>query len=95
MEALFFTSLGFAAGFLTTMSFVPQALHSWRSGSAGDLSWLWLLSFSGGLLLWSLYGLYFHSWPIILANAATFFLVIPIIVVKVRQTRSRANATAE
>jgi MtN3 and saliva related transmembrane protein len=94
MEALF-TSLGFAAGFLTTMSFVPQALHSWRSGSAGDLSWLWLICFSSGVLLWFTYGLYFHSWPIILANFATFLLVIPIVVVKARQPRTRAKAIAE
>jgi MtN3 and saliva related transmembrane protein len=94
MEALF-TALGFVAGFLTTMSFVPQALHSWRSGSAGDLSWLWLICFSGGVLLWFTYGLYFHSWPIILANAATFFLIVPILVVKVRQPKATPKGASE
>ena len=94
MEALF-TTVGFAAGFLTTMSFVPQALHSWRSGSTADLSWLWLICFSGGISLWFVYGLYFHSWPIILANAATFFLIVPILVVKVRQPKAAAKATSE
>jgi MtN3 and saliva related transmembrane protein len=94
MEALF-TSLGFAAGLLTTMSFVPQALHSWRSGSAGDLSWMWLLCFSGGVLLWFTYGVYFRSWPIILANGATFLLIVPILVVKVRQPKTRADADSE
>jgi MtN3 and saliva related transmembrane protein len=94
MQTLF-TILGFAAGFLTTMSFVPQALHTWRSGSTRDLSWLWLLSFSGGVFLWFIYGVYFHSWPIILANAATFLLILPIIVVKVRHSKSQATPSAK
>lgn len=83
MEA-FFTALGFIAGFLTTLSFVPQALHSWRSKSAGDFSWAMLITFSGGLTCWFIYGIYLRSWPMILANSATFAFVVPIMVVKLR-----------
>jgi MtN3 and saliva related transmembrane protein len=94
MEALF-TSLGFAAGFLTTVSFVPQALQSWKSQSARDFSWLWLVNFSAGALLWFIYGLYMHSWPMILANSITFLLVVPIVIVKVRQPGTSAKAAAQ
>jgi MtN3 and saliva related transmembrane protein len=94
MEALF-TSLGFAAGFLTTVSFVPQALQSWKSQSARDFSWLWLVNFSAGALLWFIYGLYMHSWPMILANSITFLLVVPIVIVKVRQPSTSAKAAAQ
>lgn len=91
MEALF-TSLGFAAGFLTTMSFVPQALHSWKSRSAGDFSWLWIVCFSAGLLLWFTYGLYLHNWPMILANSVTLLLVVPVVIVKLRNPARKATA---
>jgi MtN3 and saliva related transmembrane protein len=90
-----FTSLGFAAGFLTTVSFVPQAVQSWRSQSARDFSWLWLVNFSAGALLWFAYGLFMHSWPIILANSITFLLVIPIVIVKIRHPRASAKAVGQ
>jgi uncharacterized protein with PQ loop repeat len=59
------------------------------------LSWMWLLCFSGGVLLWFTYGVYFHSWPIILANAATFLLIVPIVMVKLRQPRASANTVSQ
>jgi MtN3 and saliva related transmembrane protein len=90
MDALF-TMLGFAAGFLTTLSFVPQALHSWKTRSAADLSWMWIVCFSAGVSLWFVYGVFLHSWPIILANAVTFLLVVPIVIVKLRQSRATAK----
>jgi MtN3 and saliva related transmembrane protein len=56
---------------------------------------MWLICFSGGVFLWFVYGVYYHSLPIILANAATFFLIVPIVVVKVRQPKATANAGSE
>jgi MtN3 and saliva related transmembrane protein len=79
-----FTFIGFLAGFLTTLSFVPQALHSWKSKSAGDFSWLMLIAFSAGITMWFVYGVYLHNWPMILANAATLLFIMPVIFVKLR-----------
>lgn len=90
MQAVF-TVIGFLAGVLTTLAFVPQALHSWRTKSARDFSWLMLISFSIGLTLWFLYGLYLRSWPMILANSITLAFVFPIIVIKLRHP-SRAGS---
>jgi uncharacterized protein with PQ loop repeat len=42
---------GFAAGTLCTLAYLPQALHSFRSKSVGDLSLLMLISLNVGLLL--------------------------------------------
>jgi MtN3 and saliva related transmembrane protein len=80
-----FTELcGFMAGTLTTVSFVPQVLKAWRSKSCNDLSWGMLVTFSGGVTLWLIYGLRLFAPPIIVANAVTLALLIIIMVLKVR-----------
>ena len=44
--------LGVAAGTLTTLSFVPQVLKTWRTKSVEDVSIWMLLAFNGGITLW-------------------------------------------
>jgi MtN3 and saliva related transmembrane protein len=80
------TLLGFTAGILTTLSFVPQVLHAWRSKRCDDLSWGMLLTFSGGVVLWLAYGLLLRAAPIIVANAVTLALLVTIMVLKIRYT---------
>lgn len=87
--SVFFTSLGFLAGFLTTVAFLPQVLHTYRSKSAGDISWTMLITFNAGLALWFTYGIYLHSWPMIIANSVTMFLQAFIIAMKIRFSRQR------
>lgn len=86
MDALF-TFLGYMAGALTTGAFLPQALHTYRVKSAGDLSWKMLICFSCGVLLWFVYGVYLHSWPMILANSITLALQGFIISMKMKYER--------
>lgn len=68
------TLLGMIAGTLTTIAFLPQLLKVWRSKSAKDISMTWLVTFSGGVLLWLIYGLLLGQLPIVLANAVTLGL---------------------
>ena len=76
--------LGFIAGTLTTVSFIPQVLHAWRSKSCDDLSWGMLLTFAGGVVLWLVYGIRLRAMPIIVANAITLALLLIIMALKVR-----------
>jgi MtN3 and saliva related transmembrane protein len=78
------TLIGFIAGTLTTLSFVPQVLHAFRSKRCDDLSWGMLLTFSAGVVLWLLYGIRLWAMPVILANAVTLVLLITIIALKIR-----------
>ena len=86
MDAVF-TFLGYMAGLLTTIAFLPQVLHTYRVKSAGDLSWKMLICFSCGCFLWFLYGVYLHSWPMILANSITLALQGFIMNMKIRYQR--------
>lgn len=82
-------TIGSVAALLTTFSFLPQVIKTWRSGSAADLSWIWLLAFAAGLCLWTLYGIALGSLPLIAANAVTLSLVLMIGSVKWREDRRR------
>jgi MtN3 and saliva related transmembrane protein len=78
------TLIGILAGSLTTIAFLPQVLKTWRSRSAADLSTGMLLLFSGGLILWLVYGIAIRALPIILANAVTLLLTFAILLMKWR-----------
>ena len=78
------TLIGFLAGTLTTLSFVPQVLKTARTRRCDDVSLGMLLAFTAGISLWLVYGLYLHSLPIILANAVTLVLTGAMIVMKMR-----------
>lgn len=76
------TLLGLAAGAITTISFVPQVLKTWRSKSAKDVSLGMFGLFAAGIIMWIIYGFYTHSMPIIAANTVTLALVFVIIGLK-------------
>lgn len=77
-------ALGLVAGTLTTAAFVPQLVKAWQSKSTGDLSWGMLITFSTGVLLWLIYGVWIESLPVILANAITLLLQAGIVSLKIK-----------
>lgn len=78
------TAIGLFAGTLTTISFLPQLVQTFRTKSAEDLSYLMLITFMSGVILWLIYGIFLRALPIILANAVTLALLIAIVALKVR-----------
>jgi MtN3 and saliva related transmembrane protein len=82
--------VGFGAGTLCTLAYLPQALQSFRTKSVRDISLAMLLSLNLGLLLWVAYGFLIHSLPLILPNAITFFLAFPLLVMKLRHRGAAA-----
>ena len=66
--------LGLIAGMLTTLSFVPQVWHTWKTRSAKDLSLGMLSIFTLGITLWLVYGLWMQAPPLILSNIITLIL---------------------
>ncbi|MDE3154399.1 MAG: SemiSWEET family sugar transporter [Acidobacteriota bacterium] len=87
--------MGFLAGTLTTLAFVPQVVRTWRRRSGEDLSLGMLLAFSTGVLLCLLYGLGTRALPIILANAVTLALSVSLIVIRFCYRRRRADPPGE
>jgi MtN3 and saliva related transmembrane protein len=82
MDAL--TLTGYIAGTLTTVSFLPQVARAWKLKETRDLSLAMLLLFATGILLWTVYGIWAGSLPIIAANVITFALVLVLLALKIR-----------
>jgi MtN3 and saliva related transmembrane protein len=76
--------LGVAAGTLTTLSFVPQVVKTWRTKSVEDVSIWMLLAFNGGIALWLTYGILTGKPSIIFANAITLALALTLLGLKLR-----------
>lgn len=78
----FLTFIGLAAGFCTTVAFLPQVIKTWKSKSAKDLSLGMYSIFCTGVFLWLIYGVLISDLPIILANALTLLLALSILMFK-------------
>ena len=76
--------LGYCAAFLTTVSFVPQALHTFRTRDVSGISLGMYSVFTLGISLWLAYGLMLQAWPIVCANAVTLGLASAILLMKLR-----------
>lgn len=80
--------IGYPAAFLTTVAFVPQAWHSWRTRDLSGISLPMYALFTAGVALWLVYGIVIGSLPIILANAVTLLLAALVLLLKLAERRS-------
>ncbi len=76
--------IGYLAASLTTLSFLPQALHTFRTRDVSGISLGMYGMFATGVALWLVYGLLLGAWPIVVANAVTLALALAILVMKLR-----------
>ncbi len=79
--------IGYIAGFLTTICWVPQLIRSWRTRSLADVSWPYLATLATGVFLWTVYGLQQLDPAIIATNVATLACVLVLIGLKVVSDR--------
>ncbi len=78
--------IGYCSAFLTTMAFVPQAHHSWKTRDLSGVSLPMYSLFSLGVLGWLVYGVMITSWPIIVANSITLVLACAVLLLKIKHT---------
>lgn len=77
-------TIGSAAAVLTTVSFVPQAWHTFKTRDVSGISLSMYSAFTLGVTLWLVYGLLLVAWPIIIANVITLVLALAILVMKLK-----------
>ncbi|MGV8998251.1 MAG: SemiSWEET family sugar transporter [Parvibaculaceae bacterium] len=81
--------IGYAAAFLTTASFVPQAIKTIRTRDTEGISVLMYLGFTTGVFFWMVYGFVRSDPVIILANSLTFLLALPILLIALNNVRKQ------
>lgn len=86
-------AVGWLAGTLTTVSFVPQVLHALRTRNTDGISVPMYAVFCSGVALWTVYGAYKHSFPIVTANLITLGLAAMVLGLTIRHRRAAARDT--
>lgn len=91
MEGLVVTALGIMGMALSTLSLVPQVIHTWRTQSAADISAVWLVVALLSMVVWVSYGALVDAPALVWANALTFIQAGYILFVKVQTGRRVAD----
>lgn len=84
MNNFFGEMLGYLSGICTTVAFLPQAIKSITTKNVSGLSMFMYIIYCMGLIFWILYGVYLHSFQIMLFNSITlvFNAVILYMIIK-------------
>jgi MtN3 and saliva related transmembrane protein len=75
-------ALGILSGCLTTLSWIPQLMRTWRRGHADDISGTYLMTFGTGVIGWIVYGVLKADVAVIFANALTVVLLAGLLAMK-------------
>jgi len=78
------TLIGFSAGLLTTIAFIPQCTKIWKTRSARDVSLPAFATFTAGVVLWTAYGFLMGEAPMILWNSVTLVIAATILWMKIK-----------
>jgi MtN3 and saliva related transmembrane protein len=76
--------LGYFAGTLTVVSFIPQVIRTWKTHHTRDLSFGMFALLVTASSLWIVYGILIEDWPVILTNLGMVLLTGSIGVAKLR-----------
>ena len=95
MPAMNVEWFGFAAAFLTSLSFVPQAVMTIRTRNTRGISRGMYLMFTVGVAFWLYYGIALGSWPMIAPNSAALALgaTIGMTIAQALESKGQVGAT--
>lgn len=79
--------IGYIAATLTTASFVPQALQTFKTKDVSGISLVMYSVFTLGIAMWLVYGLLIAAWPVVIANTITIVLAGAILWMKIRYNK--------
>ena len=75
--------LGYTAGAITTLTFLPQIIKTWKDKSVKDISLMMFLIAAGCEVLWIIYGALQNDWVIILTNTVVLAMSLTMIFFKI------------
>jgi MtN3 and saliva related transmembrane protein len=80
--------VGFIAGLLTTICFIPQAIAALRAPDTKSISLIMYIVFSVGVSCWLIYGILLNSPPVIIANSITLPIALIILAKKIHNLKT-------
>lgn len=81
-----FTSIvGNLAAFLTTVSFLPQAIKVIKTKDTHSISLPMYILFVMGVIFWLIYGQLIDSFPIVIGNVITLIFAGIILIYKIKE----------
>ncbi len=87
----FTTILGYTAGILIIFAYLPQSIKTIKSKSTKDISILFSLILTIAEILWIIYAIIIHSYPLLLTNAVSVVLLFPILAIKLKNEMKRSK----
>ena len=84
--------LGYIAGALTTIAFVPQAWRTFRTKDVSGISLKMYCIFTLGIGVWLAYGILLQETPMIVANSLSLVLACTVLAMKLRYGRKKGPA---
>ena len=76
--------LGYAAGAITCLTFLPQVIKTYKSKPAKDVSLMMFVIAAVNEAMWIVYGALLNNWVIILTNAVVLSFSLIMIGLKFR-----------
>jgi MtN3 and saliva related transmembrane protein len=87
MDVDLFTFLGFTAGAVTSVGFIPQLIKGYRTKKLNDVSYWMPTVITFGMSLWLLYGIIRNDITIIIANSFGVMCNVSLIIMKKQYMR--------
>ncbi len=79
--------IGYTAGAITSLTFLPQVIKTWKEKSAKDVSLLMFIIAAANEVLWIIYGVLLNNWVIIATNVVVLTMSLCMIWLKLRYGR--------
>lgn len=76
--------LGYSAGAITSLTFLPQVIKTWKLRSAKEISLLMFIIAAINEVMWIIYGALLDNWVIILTNIIVLSMALTMIYFKLR-----------
>ena len=79
-------------GVATGIAYIPQALRIWKRRSSDDVSILTYVLFMGGQIVYFIYGVRIHQWPLIIGMTANLIGSLAVVGSALRFRAGRGGA---
>ena len=87
MNTLVINIIGYTAALVGTTLMIPQVVKSFKTKSVKDISLFMVIAYVLNCILWTIYGFFIVSYPVIICNIIAFVISIIQLILKIKYTK--------